>query len=164
MAALYELNTQHAESLLRTCRTVKVKVPRLGESSEDYVRDHAQFFCEDNRLSVSQTGQCVSALVIDNARTPTLTPSELQEVIDFVAAFADTDQMLADAYAKYSAKSATRRRGREVAARGGLMRQRLTPRNPNSRFGRLVAHARAPPLMAIQEAEGLDEVAHESNL
>ena len=144
MRALARLNDEHGGKLLNTCRTISLRMPRFEDSEDVYVRDNAKFFCEDSRLSVPHVGSRVRGLLIDDAKTPVLSLDMLQEVIDFCAAFVDTDKLMADTYAKFSSKSASRKHAWELHNRGQNMLKRVKPRNANDisgRLGRIALHA-----------------------
>ena len=77
--------------MLTTCRTINVKMAPLENSPDKYVKYHTTFFCEDPRLSVSQTGTWIKALALEDKKVPFLSLDQLQDIIDFIAAFVDTD-------------------------------------------------------------------------
>ena len=110
LAALERLNDAHSQSLLTTCRTINVKMPQIENSPDNYVRHHTTFFCEDPRLSGSQPGTWIKALALEDKEVPFLSLDQLQDIIDFIAAFVDTDKMIEDTYAKFGKNAATRER------------------------------------------------------
>ena len=70
---------------------------------------------------------------------------QLQNIGDFIAAFVDTDQIIADTYAKYGKKSQTREYAWQLGDRGQAMMHRLRPPIRPRRIERVIAHADPKP-------------------
>ena len=140
LGALERLNDKHSQTLLATARTVNVKMPQLQESPDDYIRSSTTFYCEDPRLSVPQTGTWIKALALDDAQVPFLSLDQLQDIIDFVAAFVDTDALVTTTYANFGKNSQTRKHSWSLKERGGRMLNELRPVVRPRRLERTIAH------------------------
>ncbi len=71
----------------------------------------------------------MQALLIDHANTPTLSESEVQRCIDFVAAFLDCDKIIADAQSTTQSGSKTRSYANKLWYGADKMRKELAPRS-----------------------------------